>query len=116
MGLSKAIKHWAEQLRLGGLAKIGWPGIIIVEGGEPKAFWGASVLIMLQVLHHHIYPNPGSFVIVQYVLGDVGFLSSTVSRLFQKLVPGGGIVMAVLENIVRERPLCSRVCTFQQEV
>ena len=28
----QAIKHWAEQLRLGGLAKIGWPGIIIVEG------------------------------------------------------------------------------------
>merc|ERR1712127_871325 len=30
----QAISQWAAQLRLGGLAKIGWPGIIIVEGDE----------------------------------------------------------------------------------
>jgi len=30
----QAISQWAAQLQLGGLAKIGWPGIIIVEGDE----------------------------------------------------------------------------------
>merc|ERR1719491_2092130 len=30
----RAISKWALQLKLGGLAKIGWPGIIIVEGDE----------------------------------------------------------------------------------
>lgn len=29
-----AISRWATQLHLGGLAKIGWPGVIIVEGDE----------------------------------------------------------------------------------
>ncbi|CAE8601199.1 unnamed protein product, partial [Polarella glacialis] len=33
-GKRQAIKEWAAQLRLGGLAKIGWPGVIIVEGHE----------------------------------------------------------------------------------
>jgi len=30
----QAISQWAQQLRLGGIAKIGWPGLIIVEGNE----------------------------------------------------------------------------------
>lgn len=33
-GKRQAISQWAKQLGLGGLAKIGWPGVIIVEGPE----------------------------------------------------------------------------------
>eukprot|EP00918_Siedleckia_nematoides_P016511 GHVU01035523.1.p1 GENE.GHVU01035523.1~~GHVU01035523.1.p1 ORF type:complete len:330 (+),score=74.26 GHVU01035523.1:48-992(+) len=33
-GKRQAISEWAVQLRLGGYAKIGWPGIIIIEGPE----------------------------------------------------------------------------------
>jgi hypothetical protein len=30
----KVVQQWAADLGLGGFAKIGWPGIIVVEGGE----------------------------------------------------------------------------------
>jgi hypothetical protein len=33
-GKRKVIKEWASELELGGYTKIGWPGIIIVEGSE----------------------------------------------------------------------------------
>ena len=33
-GKRQAVQEWAVQLRLGGYAKIGWPGIVVVEGPE----------------------------------------------------------------------------------
>merc|ERR1712046_59224 len=33
-GKRQVIKLWANQLQLGGFSKIGWPGVIIVEGAE----------------------------------------------------------------------------------
>lgn len=47
----QAIKHWAEQLRLGGLAKIGWPGIIIVEGSERNVAAYVEALSRLRWKH-----------------------------------------------------------------
>ncbi|ETL78162.1 hypothetical protein L917_20964 [Phytophthora nicotianae] len=32
----RVVKEWATELRLGGFSKIGWPGVVIVEGAEPN--------------------------------------------------------------------------------
>ncbi|RLN95114.1 hypothetical protein BBJ28_00000120 [Nothophytophthora sp. Chile5] len=33
----RVVKEWASELQLGGFSKIGWPGIVIVEGAEANA-------------------------------------------------------------------------------
>ena len=33
-GKRTAIRDWAAELRLGGFAKIGWPGVVVVEGAQ----------------------------------------------------------------------------------
>lgn len=30
----RVVKEWARELQLGGFSKIGWPGVVIVEGAE----------------------------------------------------------------------------------
>ncbi|KAG2766673.1 hypothetical protein PC129_g37 [Phytophthora cactorum] len=32
----RVVKEWASELQLGGFSKIGWPGVVIVEGPEPN--------------------------------------------------------------------------------
>ncbi|KAG7382320.1 RWD domain-containing protein 2B [Phytophthora pseudosyringae] len=32
----RVVKEWASELQLGGFSKIGWPGVVIVEGAEPN--------------------------------------------------------------------------------
>ncbi|KAF4040595.1 hypothetical protein GN244_ATG07270 [Phytophthora infestans] len=32
----RVVKEWASELQLGGFSKIGWPGVVIVEGLEPN--------------------------------------------------------------------------------
>ena len=33
-GKREMVSSWAIQLRLGGYSKIGWPGLVVVEGSE----------------------------------------------------------------------------------
>ncbi|CAJ1360341.1 unnamed protein product [Effrenium voratum] len=47
----QAIKQWAMQLDLGGLAKVGWPGVIIVEGDERNVAAYVDALSRLRWKH-----------------------------------------------------------------
>ncbi|CAK9018662.1 RWD domain-containing protein 2B [Durusdinium trenchii] len=50
-GKRQVIKDWAAQLQLGGMAKVGWPGVIIVEGEEPNVVAYVEALSRLRWKH-----------------------------------------------------------------
>ncbi len=50
-GKRQAVTQWAVQLGLAGLAKIGWPGVIIVEGPEPMCVAYVDALQRLRWKH-----------------------------------------------------------------
>eukprot|EP00913_Durusdinium_trenchii_P023231 g21809.t1 len=51
LGRRAMIKDWAAQLQLGGMAKVGWPGVIIVEGEEPNVVAYVEALSRLRWKH-----------------------------------------------------------------
>ncbi|KAJ1485905.1 hypothetical protein T484DRAFT_2388400 [Baffinella frigidus] len=52
------VRDWAAQLRLGGYSKIGWPGLVVIEGSEVACQEYVRGLQRLKWQHMAVHPTP----------------------------------------------------------